>query len=158
MFVQPVRVLGFLLLPADESIQSFLTHWYALRRDRRWPSFACFDPVELPSLLPHLLVFEVVGGSPDFVCRLAGEHVRVMYGGPLRGMSISGLLAGNPTVGVIGSGLRECLMLGGPVGLDASIESADGVPRRVRLAIVPFGRDDDAVSRLVCCVFFVPST
>lgn len=57
-----------------------LTYWNRIKGDRLVPSRQDFDPIEIPRLLPYLILVEVVrngidGRFEDFRFRLIGTHV-----------------------------------------------------------------------------------
>ena len=48
----------------DRLLKAF-QYWRALKGERELPLRAAFDPLDVPALLPHLLVVEVLRGSQD---------------------------------------------------------------------------------------------
>ncbi len=60
--------------------QAFYDYWYNLPRTGTLPDKSCFRPEEIPSLLPSMLVYELV--SRDFIrIRLIGSNVEERFGG-----------------------------------------------------------------------------
>ncbi|HEV8391637.1 MAG TPA: PAS domain-containing protein [Dongiaceae bacterium] len=62
-------------LPAD--LRALFDYWRAKRAGRRMPSRSDLDPSELKTLLPSMILVDVlydVAGKPDFVYRLAGTR------------------------------------------------------------------------------------
>lgn len=80
-------------------LKQLFDYWQCLRGARRFPLRAEFDPLALPSLLPHLVVNEVErgpGGKLRFRLRLEGEHVA-----RARGFSAKGRYLDEPGVVVL---------------------------------------------------------
>lgn len=71
------------------SIRSFLDYWLA----RRAHGAAAIDPLDIPHLLPHLMLWSVrpAGDRLDFVCRLAGGDVDRHGSMPIRGRTLEEL-------------------------------------------------------------------
>ena len=53
----------------------FARYWNDLRRDGTAPLRAFFDPMAVPSVLPHLVLTSVLQDPLDFQYRLIGTHV-----------------------------------------------------------------------------------
>jgi hypothetical protein len=67
-------------MPASPSLrhpelQQLLEYWRGKRNARPVPTRSSFDPVEIPSLLPHLMLTEAVEGGEDFRYRVVGTAV-----------------------------------------------------------------------------------
>jgi hypothetical protein len=62
-------------LPPD--LNALFAYWRAKRAGRRMPSRADLDPAELKTLLPSMILVDVIydtAGKPDFVYRLLGTR------------------------------------------------------------------------------------
>ena len=67
-------------------------HWEAKRGGRLMPSRADMDPVELPFVLGHLLLMDVIGPKPwRFRYRLVGSHLTHRAGRDLTGRFVDEL-------------------------------------------------------------------
>lgn len=53
-----------------------------------------FDPVQIPLLLPNIVMWEVVKGGEDFVARRAGRAIEEIYGLDLKGFRTSSVEEG----------------------------------------------------------------
>ena len=60
--------------PRDPLLRALYDYWSVVRGDRQMPGRADIDPVKIPKLLPHILMYTVV---PDggYTIRLVGEEV-----------------------------------------------------------------------------------
>lgn len=47
-------------------------YWLSLAKDRPMPAREHFDPLDIPHLLPHIVLFDVFGDPPSFRFRLVG--------------------------------------------------------------------------------------
>ncbi len=60
----------------DPRLAKFLAHWSSIAGDRRLPTRADLDPIDVPDLLPFIFLVEVLPGLPiDFVYRLIGSDI-----------------------------------------------------------------------------------
>lgn len=50
-------------------------YWLEKRGARRWPARADIDPVEIPDLLPEIILLDAVGTPPRFRKRLVGSSI-----------------------------------------------------------------------------------
>jgi hypothetical protein len=62
-------------------------YWDRIRGERRMPRFADIDAVDIPKLLPHVIVLDVESDPLDFRYRLIGEHVGKFVRKGLKGRS-----------------------------------------------------------------------
>jgi hypothetical protein len=63
---------------ADSILGGALAYWRKRRGDRPMPARRDFDPAEVPSLLPHLQLIDIVAGR--FRYRLVGTELVQMFG------------------------------------------------------------------------------
>jgi hypothetical protein len=77
---------AFIRAPRDSVTQAVYDYWNGLRGTRAMPTRGDFDPVAIPRLLPHLILY---GVAPEggYTVRLVGEEViqfagRNAAGGP----------------------------------------------------------------------------
>lgn len=91
-----------------------LDYWHEMRGEASLPCYRAFDPVEVPRLLPHLVVMDVVHDPADFRIRLIGEEVRAQLA-----CNPVGLRLGEVGASAAGEALFE----------HARASRADGAPR-----------------------------
>jgi hypothetical protein len=63
-----------MLEPSQEELKDLLTYWNARRGERSMPARADIDPVDIPSLLPHIVLVETGETLGDFRYRLCGTE------------------------------------------------------------------------------------
>lgn len=85
---------------ADPRIFAFLNAWRAARRDTMVPFHRDFEPLGIPSLLPHVWLYRYDPTQGDFVCRLAGEEVNAAWERSIKGETLRQILGeeDHPTV------------------------------------------------------------
>lgn len=75
----------------DEELRELHGYWLSKRRDGGLPARRDIDPLEVPRLLKHLALLEVVGDAEDFVFVLAGSRIEDVHGRTLKGVSLGDL-------------------------------------------------------------------
>jgi hypothetical protein len=78
----------------EPRLRRLYDYWRSRRNGRRCPSRADIDPVEIPALLQHLVLTDVIDGGARFRWRLSGTEVERHFGGSMRGRYIDELLRG----------------------------------------------------------------
>jgi hypothetical protein len=67
-------------------------YWFGKCRLDRLPSKADIDPVDIPDILPHVVLWDVIEGGRDYRVRLAGTGFEAAYGRGLRDARMSHLV------------------------------------------------------------------
>ena len=79
----------FIDAPRDADLQALYEYWNTVRGDRPMPRRADIDPIEIPKLLPYIIMYNAVPGG-GYTVRLVGEQVV-----RLNGIDGTGLQAGS---------------------------------------------------------------
>jgi hypothetical protein len=74
-------------------LKKLAAYWMFKRKDGEPPERHHIDPVEIPSLLPHIWMLEREEVSARYRVRLAGESVNALFGGRLKGRYFDELFA-----------------------------------------------------------------
>jgi hypothetical protein len=104
------------LLPADDEntavfdglppdLQALFKYWQSKRAGRQMPSRSDLDPAELKTLLPSMILVDVVydgAGKPDFVYRLLGTREAEIRGENPTGKRVADAFFGPSLENVIG--------------------------------------------------------
>lgn len=69
-------------------------YWQSRRGAQAFPARADIDPVDIPALLEHLLLVDVLQDPLDFRYRLVGGHIVHHAGHNIQGKTVRGLLEG----------------------------------------------------------------
>jgi hypothetical protein len=74
-------------LPEDchPKIRKIFDYWRYIHPPSGLPSRQHLDPVDIPDLLPHIRLIDIVGDPPRFRVRLCGDRVRDYFGCPQHG-------------------------------------------------------------------------
>jgi len=83
----------------SELVRAGLAYWHRIRRDRPMPSRTDLSPMDIPDLLPYVMLIDVWCNPLDFSFRLLGTEHDQIVGGDYRGRRFSSLAhtaPGNP--------------------------------------------------------------
>lgn len=79
-----------LAAPELADLRSFMAYWQSKRRDGRLPLRADIDPIDIPKLLPNVLLIDVIGHPAyDFHYRLLGTAIAAVDGVDYTGSLLS---------------------------------------------------------------------
>jgi hypothetical protein len=71
-------------------LQQLHKHWHRQRGARTMPARPDIDVAEIPTLLPHMFVIDVLENPRELRFRVAGAHMRQALGEELTGRHIAG--------------------------------------------------------------------
>jgi len=138
----------------EPKLAEFYAYWRGKRGERRWPSRKSIDPTEIPHLLPHLMITEVVGEN-RFRFRLMGTYLTERIGLDATGREFAEF-EGDRSFGDFMSGIhRQMLAWGVPVyggGVHQTLYGTEHVCRRV---MCPLSEDDRRIDKVISCIVFV---
>lgn len=72
-------------------LKEAFAYWQGKLAGRSMPSRRDIDPVEMPRLLPHLMLLDVLSSPLDFRHRLIGTELRAMFARDYTGLRFSEL-------------------------------------------------------------------
>jgi hypothetical protein len=72
---RPVTEPVFIDKPRDADLRALYAYWNALRGDRSMPQRADIDPVDIPKLLPYIVMYTVLPDRGGYTIRLVGEEI-----------------------------------------------------------------------------------
>ena len=75
----------------DAELRELYGYWRSKHRGDHLPVRADVDPLDIPRLLKHIAILEVVGEAEDFVFALAGSRIEDVHGRALKGVSLQQL-------------------------------------------------------------------
>lgn len=77
------------LVPVAPRLKEALAYWESKRAGRAMPARRDLDPTEVPSLLPYIMLIDVIPAPLDFRYRLIGTEVRAISRDNYRGRRFS---------------------------------------------------------------------
>jgi hypothetical protein len=84
---------GTALSDCPRVLSDLLAYWRSRCLGQTFPARADIDPIDIPSLLEHLLLLDVLRDPPDFRYRLVGGHIVEHVGRNLQGRTFRDLIA-----------------------------------------------------------------
>src|SRR6185437_951024 len=105
--LQPA-ISGSLLDHLDEPLRAMYAYWRSKREGRRMPRRQSIEPSEIPRLLPHVMITEVIDHGARFRYRLSGTAVTEAFGRSLTGQYLDELLRGRYRDFITGLYLEVC--------------------------------------------------
>ncbi|MDE2228513.1 MAG: PAS domain-containing protein [Alphaproteobacteria bacterium] len=130
---------------------------YAYWRDkcgvRPMPRRRDIDPTEIPQLLPHLLITELVDGGARLRYRLAGTAVVAAYGGELTGKNCDEVCPPERRASILANYRLICERRR-PLLLRHRYLSSRGAPLVCHRLVMPLSDDGDAVTQFVAALRF----
>jgi len=73
----------------DPEMEQLLDSWLELAGTGDLPEKSEFDPLNHPTVLPRIWIYELEEDRSDFVCRLCGEEIRYVWGHTTKGLRLS---------------------------------------------------------------------
>jgi hypothetical protein len=72
---RPVTEPVFIGEPRDPDLHALYEYWNTLRGDRPMPKRTDIDPVDIPKLLPYIVMYTVLPDGGGYTIRLVGEEI-----------------------------------------------------------------------------------
>jgi len=130
-------------------------YWQQCCQGRPFPARADIDPIDIPSLLEHVLLADVLRDPLDFRYRLVGGHIVEHAGRNVQGQTVRGLMVdGSPQE----QALQEMAMRAGqavaetqaPVFIDLKYRSAASDSRKsLHGLLLPLGQPDEDLNMVL---------
>ena len=142
----------------DEPVLSALyDYWAGHRRGRKAPARADIDPVDIPHLLPHIALTEIVpdpeGGEPRFRYRLAGTEIEERFGCPLTNRFFDELKQGE-YLAYIQSLYRRLMTELAPVYSEGCFETGDANKLLAKRLMLPLSDDQTTVTMVLSAIVY----
>ncbi|HET6159098.1 MAG TPA: PAS domain-containing protein [Dongiaceae bacterium] len=137
-----------LLAESHRSLQNLYTYWNAQRGTRSMPGRGDIDPVDLKSLLPDLILIDVVTDPRRYVYRLVGTHEVDMRGRDPTGKAVDEAYYGESaedTTDYLDRVVRTCA----PVLYRGTYQPLRTRTQRDDVLFLPLSKDGDAVNMIM---------
>jgi hypothetical protein len=136
--------------PTSEKIRAFREHWRGLCGDRPMPPRSALDPLEMTTLLPHIVLVDVLRDPLKFRYRLIGTFVTVLAERDSTGRFLDRALYG-PALEAMIWPYHQVLDTGAPIATLSRVLFAERDWHCVENLFVPFG-ENDMVELVAICV------
>lgn len=133
--------------------QEILAYWQSKKAGRWLPSRRDIDPVEIPRLLRHLMLVDVLGPPLDFRYRLLGDEILLRARPGLKGRRFSEIAGKEPGSSVFETA-RKVAETGLPRYGRAGYVGPDRFTASVSDLLLPLSEDDRTVSHLAILALF----
>lgn len=137
------------VVPREPKLEAFLRYWNRQRAGAVWPSRAEIDPVEIPSLLPNLLITEAGTRPGTLRVRLAGTAVVDWMGRDVSGSELDGSRPGEILLCRLHRGARKA---GAPFYTGGPWDSVRRVLWNARSLACPLGGEDASIDQVISCI------
>jgi hypothetical protein len=147
------------VLPADfvsrirhPKLSRLYLYWLSRRGDRRFPRRSDIDPLDFAYMLGHIMLVDVRHGEPGYFVRLHGTAMVQRAHYDLTGKFIEDL----PITEYRAYVLQRCesVVASGAPAIVRTDRVLDGAIRRYEALWLPFSEDGQAVSLLLCALFY----
>lgn len=135
-------------------LPALISYWDRKRGTKIMPAPADIDPVEIPRLLPSLVLADVTYDPLDIRYRLMGTHVVEMGGVDRTGQSLREGHEGERLEERLAA-IEHLLELRGPVALAGRLDWLDRGYRRFECVHLPLSADGERVTRLIAAYAFL---
>jgi len=142
----------------DEPLLAELYQYWSNRRAQRsLPARSDIDPVDIPQLLPHIALTEIVpspdGKEPRFRYRLAGTQIEERFGCPLTNRFLDEIKQGEYLT-YIQSLYRQVMTGLAPVYAESSFEAGDSNTLLAKRLMLPLSDDQRNVNMVLIGVLY----
>lgn len=134
---------------ADERIAQAYAYWRTKARDRAMPARADLDPVDIPNLLPNIMLVDVQGPH-RFRYRLIGTDCAQSHGIDATGRYIDDVLADAAYRAFVIGLYDECVDEGRAIYSETLFGSGEGstAGRHVKVLFMPLSDDGRQVNKV----------
>lgn len=127
---------------------ALLEYWEDARGDRPMPARADIDPIDIPRLLPFILLLQVDGVTRRVKIRLMGTRVRDLYGEEYTGRYLDEIYFGRNREQVLAS-YDEALESRAPHHCWMQFTNRDGLEFDMERLILPLSTDGKTVDMFI---------
>jgi hypothetical protein len=128
--------------------QELMDYWLRLRADRRMPSRRDLDPLDIPKLLPGVLLLDVEHETHRLRFRLVGTRITELYGSDFTGQYLDNTFFGRHRDKVVDD-YEQVMREGIPHHCWMEFTNRDGLEFKMERLILPLSRDGCTVDKLI---------
>jgi hypothetical protein len=138
----------------DPLLREIYAYWRVKRASRRMPSRRQIDPAEMPRLLPHLVISEVVESGRRFRYRLTGTAIARAIGFDPTGRCVDDIASGGYRDYIVGLHRSVCEARVPVFAASPYVGATHGRHFFARRLALPLSEDDEAVNQILSMVIF----
>lgn len=131
-------------------------YWVERCAGRRAPARSDIDPVDIPHLLPHVVLTEVIDAGARFRIRLAGTKVEERYGCIVTNRIIDEFIHG-PYLDYLQGLYRKLLESFAPLYSESVFEPEKAQTLRAKRLMLPLSHDQQSVDMVLAGMIYEPS-
>ncbi len=138
---------------ADQILSEVHAYWQSLLKGRAMPARTDLDPTDIPHLLPHLMLTDVL---PDgrYRYRLVGTEVERRFGAPMTGRTLEELMFGD-YLAYLTEVYRRVVVEKRPLYTSSRYGDAQGAtPLYTRRLTLPLSDDGERVNMVLSAQVF----
>ena len=136
-------------------VDASMDYWHMLAASRAMPLRSELDPTDIPRLLPHAILLDVLRDPLDFYFRIVGQHIIDNFGqSPVR-RTLSDIVDANPSTARLFENFRSCVRQRRPMVVEDRFMGADTMRKRTYGTILPLADAHGAVTHLFCVTVFL---
>lgn len=139
----------------EPRLRTLHDYWNAQRGARTMPARADIDPVDLPRLLPNLILVGVAGEPPRFRFRVVGTEIVFRYGTEVTGRELDDIDLGSE-LGAVRAQYEETVRERAPTYCRHQIETAGGKHLRYERLLLPLAPDGVRVDMMLGGIYPLP--
>lgn len=132
-------------------------YWSAKCAGNKAPRRADIDPVDIPDLLPHVSLIEVLEDGERYRIRLAGTKVEERFGCSLTNRIVDEVMHG-PYLDYLQGLYQRLLRDFAPLYSESSFEPDSTKKLRVKRLMLPLSNDQETVNMILTGLIYVPSS
>jgi hypothetical protein len=139
--------------PRHDALKTLAAYWQAKKGERRAPARADLDPVEIPALMPHLVLLDVEPAPRRLRFRLVGTAVVTGLGRDLTGRYIDDLQL-SETQRAMFAECHRVADTGEPACATWEYTREDGRHVRMERLVLPLSSDGTTIDMLLAGTVF----
>lgn len=137
----------------SEILRKLHDYWDEKRAGRAMPSRSDIDPLDIPSLLPNLLLFDVEAESRRLRARLVGTAIVELYGADYTGKYLDEIDFGDRRDQIL-EDYATCVELRRPSISNRLFWNLRDAQLRIERLILPLSNDQETVNMLLAGITF----
>ncbi|MHA1600643.1 MAG: PAS domain-containing protein, partial [Alphaproteobacteria bacterium] len=132
----------------DKRLLALYGYWESKRGDRAIPARGDIDPLEIPELLPLILLIDVLQ-TGEYQYRLMGTEIVNNFGNNVTGLTFTEALPDGPYLEYITGLVRDVVSTGRPLYSEGAFMAKGRANRQVRRLVLPLSDDGHTIDKLL---------